>query len=221
MLVNRMASFISSLASTSLILLVLVIQPSMAEFDFNMPPLHSPFSDKLCDEINCGKGNCTLDYSKPFSFTCKCEPGWRRTRSSDSEDLHEFLPCVIPNCTLDYSCMPAPPPIGPIPPIPFNSSLFDPCYWTYCGEGTCNKDDTFKHTCECKPGYANLMNITHFPCFSSCAIGNDCSRLGVRLLNSTSPSGSSQDGSQGTRFLSGGFHWIGIIVTSIAMALWN
>ncbi|KAI3761081.1 hypothetical protein L1987_51488 [Smallanthus sonchifolius] len=216
-----MASSMSSLASTSMILvIVLVFLFSIAESNFNMPPTHSPFFENLCDEVNCGKGNCTVDPAKPFSFTCKCDPGWRRTRSDDNEDddLHEFLPCVIPNCTLDYSCMPAPP---PSPPIPNNISLFDPCYWAYCGEGTCNKNNTYMHTCDCNPGYSNLMNISHFPCFSRCAIGSDCSRLGVRLLDATSPSGSPGDGNQGVRFVSGGFHWIGIIVTSIAMALWN
>ncbi|MFS8009603.1 hypothetical protein Hanom_Chr14g01286891 [Helianthus anomalus] len=96
------------------------------------------------------------------------------------------------------------------------------CYWTYCGEGTCNKNNTYKHTCDCKPGYTNLMNISHFPCFSSCAIGSDCSRLGVRLLDASSPNGSpSGDSNQGIKFLPGGFHWIGMIMMSIAMVLWN
>ncbi|KAJ0507608.1 hypothetical protein HanPSC8_Chr11g0454821 [Helianthus annuus] len=226
-----MASSISSLAPIITMLIVLVFLSSMAKSDFNMSPTPSPLFGNICDEVNCGRGNCSADISKPFGFTCKCDPGWRRTRADidddndndndhdDDDDDHEFLPCVIPNCTLDYSCMPAPP---PSPPKPNNISLFDPCYWTYCGEGTCNKNNTYKHTCDCKPGYTNLMNISHFPCFSSCAIGSDCSRLGVRLLDASSPNGSpSGDSNQGIRFLPGGFHWVGMIVMSIAMAMWN
>ncbi|XP_076911916.1 uncharacterized protein LOC143570042 [Bidens hawaiensis] len=215
-----MASSISSFASISTMLIVLVFMFSMAksDFDFNMPPINSPFLDDFCGKVNCGKGNCSADGTKPFGFVCKCDPGWRRTRSEDDDDDHDFLPCVIPNCTLDYSCMPAPP---PSPPIPNNNSLFDPCYWTYCGEGKCNQDNTYKHTCDCNPGYTNLMNISHFPCFSSCAIGNDCNKLGVRLADTSSPSGSSGDHNQGNRFLPGGFHWIGIIAMSVAMALWK
>ncbi|KAK9054251.1 hypothetical protein SSX86_000002 [Deinandra increscens subsp. villosa] len=221
-----MASSKSSLASTSMVLIIVLVFLSFTaesdKSDFTMPPSVSPFFDNnFCDQVNCGRGNCSYDPAKPFSFECKCDPGWRKTRSDneDEDDLHAFLPCVIPNCSLDYSCMPAPP---PSPPVPNNSSIFDPCYWAYCGEGTCNHNNTYKHTCDCNPGYANLMNISHFPCFSSCAIGNDCSRLGVRLLNDSSTSGSPNgDGSQGIRFLPGGFHWIGIMVMSIAMALWT
>nr|XP_043617768.1 uncharacterized protein LOC122589534 [Erigeron canadensis] len=217
----------SSIFSLTMLLLVLVmIQSSMASLDFNLAPTFSPLFDnnrKLCEEVNCGKGNCSIDVTKPFSFVCKCDPGWRRTRPDDhddddhDEDDLQFLPCVIPNCSLDYTCMPAPP---PTPPVPNNISAFDPCYWTYCGEGTCNMNHTYKHTCDCKPGYTNLMNISHFPCFSSCAIGSDCSRLGVRLLdaNATSPSG---DSNQGNKFLHGGFYWIGITVMTVTMALWK
>ncbi|GKD66401.1 hypothetical protein Tco_1308509 [Tanacetum coccineum] len=207
-----MASSIFS--HTCSILLVLVFLSSWAKSENPMPFALSPFSDdNLCDAVNCGKGNCSVDITKPFSFVCECEPGWRRTRS-DNEDELQFLPCVIPNCTLDYSCMPAPP---PSPPIPDNISLFDPCYWTYCGEGTCTKNLTYTHTCECNPGYTNLMNTSHFPCISSCAIGMDCRRLGISMLDTTSPPSDSSN--QGTKFLHGGFHWIGFTVISVVMAL--
>ena len=46
------------------------------------------------------------------------------------------------------------------------------CYWIYCGEGTCNKTATYKHVCECNPGYSNLLNITHFPCYRQCKNSN-------------------------------------------------
>ncbi|KAJ0733239.1 hypothetical protein HanPI659440_Chr11g0406141 [Helianthus annuus] len=214
-----MALSISSLASIFTMLIVLVFLSSMAKSDNSMPLTLSPFSDNICDEVNCGRGNCSADVSKPFGFACKCDPGWRQTRSDKDDDdhdddFHEFLPCgvFINFCTYLW--------------------LVSACYWTYCGEGTCNKNNTYKHTCDCKPGYTNLMNISHFPCFSSCAIGSDCSRLGVRLLDASSPNGSpSGDSNQGEtagsgtsqciRFLPGGFHWVGMIVMPIAMALWN
>ncbi|KAI3499685.1 hypothetical protein L1887_35490 [Cichorium endivia] len=216
-----MASSIFSLASSSAMLLVFVLLSSIAQGDdnINIPPTLSPFFDNICDQVNCGKGNCSVDLTKPFNFVCQCDPGWKRTRSNDNEeDDHQFLPCVIPNCTLDYSCMPAPP---PSPPIPDNISFFDPCYWTYCGEGTCTKNLSYTHTCECNPGFTNLMNTSHFPCFSNCALGTDCRRLGIRVLDATSPSDGGSGTNQGNNFLHGGFHWIGITVISVAMALWE
>ncbi|XP_024964975.1 protein jagged-1b-like isoform X2 [Cynara cardunculus var. scolymus] len=215
-----MASFIFSLTcSCAMMLLVFVFLSSMVkglgDFNINMSPSLSPFFDKLCDEVNCGRGNCSVDVAKPFNFVCQCDPGWKRTRSDNEDDL-QFLPCVIPNCSLDYSCMPAP---LPSPPVPDNySSIFDPCYWTYCGEGRCTKNHTYTHTCECNPGYTNLMNVSHFPCFSNCALGSDCRRLGIRVLDASSPPGGS---SQGTKFLPGGFYWIGITVIYMVMALWK
>lgn len=38
----------------------------------------------------------------------------------------------------------------------------------YCGEGTCTKNSTYKHTCQCNPGRNNLLNISAFPCYSEC-----------------------------------------------------
>lgn len=42
------------------------------------------------------------------------------------------------------------------------------CYWMYCGEGTCTKNSTYTHTCQCNSGHYNLYNISAFPCFSEC-----------------------------------------------------
>ncbi|THG10792.1 hypothetical protein TEA_010700 [Camellia sinensis var. sinensis] len=116
--------------------------------------------------------------------------------------------------TLDYSCMPAAP---PSPSVPLNSSVFDPCYFVYCGEGTCTKNKTMTHTCQCNPGYSNLLNITAFPCYSDCALGSDCEKLGIKVSNSTSSSNSNQ----GSSFLPGTFHWIAISLMSIAMVMWK
>ncbi|KAL8250795.1 hypothetical protein R6Q59_034488 [Mikania micrantha] len=212
-----MASSIYSLASTSAMLLVLVFLCSTSRSDVDIPPSLSPFLDNLCDEVTCGRGNCSVDDTKPFNFICKCDPGWLQTTHSENQDHLQFLPCVVPNCSFE-SCMLVPPP--PAPSIPDNVSFFDPCYWTYCGEGTCNRDHTtFKHTCNCNPGYTNLMNISQFPCISSCAIGPDCRRLGVRPSDATTRS-TTDDSSQGIRFPSGSFHCIGVIVMSLALINW-
>lgn len=101
--------------------------------------------------------------------------------------------------TVDYSCMPAPPPAPSIPRnlsffdrnyltllkfdiliwmtyqfylylyiiVDFVSSA---CHWIYCGEGTCTKNRTYSHTCQCNPGHTNLLNISAFPCYSDCKI---------------------------------------------------
>lgn len=55
----------------------------------------------MCEEVECGKGNCTAGPSYPMGFKCECESGWKRTRDDD-EDV-PFLPCVIPNCKLVIS----------------------------------------------------------------------------------------------------------------------
>ncbi|XP_074327593.1 uncharacterized protein LOC141665506 [Apium graveolens] len=106
----------------------------------------------------------------------------------------------------------------PTPSIPTNISVFDPCYWTYCGEGTCKKNLTYGQNCECKPGYSNLLNITAFPCFSECALGSDCERLGINVSRSTS---SSDDNNQATSFLPSISHWIAIVLISVLLALRN
>ncbi|KAK1433332.1 hypothetical protein QVD17_10242 [Tagetes erecta] len=220
-----MASSIFSLASTSTLLFVLVLQlSSTAISDIVTPPTTlPPIINNLCDEVNCGRGTCSVDLAKPFNFVCKCDPGWRRTINGNGDDYFQFLPCIIPNCSINYSCLPAARPLSP--GILNNITFFDPCYWTYCGDGTCNRNLTtyYKYACSCNPGYTNLLNMSQFPCFSSCAIGADCADLGF-------PSNDGRDGnqgettssetSQGIRFLSGSFNGIGVIVTSVAMTIW-
>ncbi|KAM7472676.1 hypothetical protein LguiA_010859 [Lonicera macranthoides] len=199
----------------SLVMVLVLFAMTAKADDHNIPPILAPYFDNICNEVNCGKGNCVASTTVPFGFTCQCENGWKRTRLDDEDNLL-FLPCVIPNCSLDYSCMPAAP---PTPAIPNNISTFDPCYWMYCGEGTCTRNRTYGHTCQCNSGYSNLLDTPAFPCFSECAVGSDCERLGVRISNSSS---SSQDGgSQATSFLPGKFHWIAIMLMSGAMAIWN
>ncbi|KAG6645464.1 uncharacterized protein LOC122319044 [Carya illinoinensis] len=175
------------------------------------------FFDKVCEEVECGRGNCSADINYPLGFKCECESGWKRTRD-DNDDL-TFLPCVIPNCTLDYGCQPAPPPV-PQKENPHNISAFDPCYWVYCGEGTCTKNKTHTHTCQCASGYFNLLNISAFPCYGECTIGSDCSRLGITVQKSTTD-GSGSGTNQATSFLPGEFHWIAILMASLCMVLWK
>ncbi|XP_038891234.1 uncharacterized protein LOC120080588 [Benincasa hispida] len=169
-----------------------------------------PFLDKICEEVNCGKGNCTADAGYPFGFKCECNSGWKRTREDD-DDL-TFLPCVIPNCSLNYGCQPAPPPV-PEKPVPNNSSFFDVCYWAYCGEGSCVKNRTYAHTCECKSGYYNLLNISAFPCYSDCTIGSDCAKLGIKVANVNSTDNGSGPGTgQGNSILPEKLHWVAIAI---------
>ncbi|GAA0155914.1 hypothetical protein LIER_38180 [Lithospermum erythrorhizon] len=231
-----------SIINAYILVLIVVILPFASEanwWDKDLPPSLAPQLENICNEVNCGKGKCEAAPGEPFSFKCNCDAGWKRTRfddDNDDDDL-EFLPCLIPNCSLDYSCMPAP---SPAPPVPNNKSFFDPCYWTYCGEGTCMKNATHSHThtCQCNPGYNNLLNISAFPCYSDCALGSDCESLGVRVSRSSSNVSPGNDDSQGTRsssntfpsndnnnqataFLPGMFHWAAILLISATMALWK
>ncbi|XP_030466967.1 uncharacterized protein LOC115685947 [Syzygium oleosum] len=177
----------------------------------------TPFDVKPCDAVECGKGNCVANSSYPFNYICECEAGWKRTRL-DNEDDYKFLPCVIPNCSLQYSCVPAP---TPLPPVPYNLSFFDPCYWIYCGGGTCTKSASYEHICQCNSGYSNLMNTSVFPCFNDCAIGaTDCAKLGIKVSSSTgTPASSSDSGSHAHSMLPGMIVWMAILTTSIALVL--
>ncbi|XP_060218159.1 uncharacterized protein LOC132645273 [Lycium barbarum] len=212
--------------------LLLVMLPMLAATEDSIPPVLAPYFDNICNDVDCGKGSCEQAPGKPFNFICNCERGWKRTHhdnddDDDDEDDLQFLPCIVPKCSVDYSCLPAPP---PAPPIPHNMSFFDPCYWIYCGEGTCKKNITHGQTCECEYGYSNLLGIPTFPCFNDCAIGSDCQQQGIRLLNSTAyspaPSPSSifnggDDNNGATSFMPKNSHWMAILLASAAMALLN
>ncbi|KAI4345683.1 hypothetical protein L6164_012783 [Bauhinia variegata] len=172
--------------SNTLITLVafLLLQSLSATTDF-LSPLLSPVFDDVCKEAICGKGTCKLSPNNgSFPFTCECEPGWKQTSSDDDKDL-KFLPCVVPNCTLNYSCSKAPSPAQEKAKKD-NESIFDACHWVDCGGGSCNKTSKFSYNCKCNAGYYNLFNATAFPCFRQCALGIDCSNLGISLSNSSS-----------------------------------
>ncbi|CAK7340936.1 unnamed protein product [Dovyalis caffra] len=112
-------------------LLVVLPMVAMADVDGNW----TAFYDRLCKEVDCGKGKCVGNNSYPLSFECQCEPGWKQTQYDDDvDDDHRFLPCVIPNCTLNYgSCQPAPPPV-PEKEAPNNSSFFDRTLGSDCAD---------------------------------------------------------------------------------------
>lgn len=57
-------------------------------------------TDKMCEKVNCGKGKCRADMTRPFNFRCECEPGWKKTKDNDEDNDHTFLPCIIPECKL-------------------------------------------------------------------------------------------------------------------------
>ncbi|KAK7277836.1 hypothetical protein RJT34_22854 [Clitoria ternatea] len=174
---------------------------------------------KVCEEVECGKGNCVVNTSYPLGFVCECQSGWKRTQE-DNDDTYatSFLPCVIPQCSLNYGCQPAPPPV-PEKNFPQNFSAFDPCYWAYCGEGTCTKNRTHTYRCECNPNYFNLLNISVFPCYSECTLGSDCSRLGIKVAaDSTTGSGSQENSASIFR---GGVHWMVMLLVSTGMVMWS
>ncbi|XP_059649353.1 uncharacterized protein LOC132295206 [Cornus florida] len=191
--------------------MVLVLLPLTARAD-----ILTPFYDNICNEVECGEGSCAAAPGSPFNFVCNCYDGWKRTRLDNETDL-QFLPCVFPSCSVNYSCMPA---VPPLPSTPYNLSFFDPCYWMYCGEGTCTKNLTYTHTCQCNAGYYNLKNISAFPCYSDCAIGADCGRLGIKVSSSTSSTPSGDNG-KATSFSPGKFHWLAMLVVSLAMITWK
>ncbi|KAI9084828.1 hypothetical protein K1719_033234 [Acacia pycnantha] len=174
---------------------------------------------KVCDEVECGKGKCVVNTSLPLNFICECDSGWKRTKDYDNYTYaNNFLPCVIPECSLDYGCQSAPPPV-PDKDFPFNLSAFDPCYWAYCGEGRCSRNRTHTYSCLCDTGYFNLVNISVFPCYSSCTIGSDCSRLGIKVADSTSSEGVGSDAATSVR--AGRLHWMVMLLLSTAVVMWN
>ncbi|KAH9688002.1 Neurogenic locus notch-like protein [Citrus sinensis] len=105
--------------------LLVVLLPTTALGDLDdLAPALSPFFDKMCEKVNCGKGKCRADMTRPFNFRCECEPGWKKTKDNDEDNDHSFLPCIIPDCTLHYdSCHTAPPPDPD--KVPHNISVFE------------------------------------------------------------------------------------------------
>ncbi|KAM7485301.1 hypothetical protein LguiA_001310 [Lonicera macranthoides] len=186
-------------------------------------PILSPLFDDVCKEVECGKGKCKASTNSTLPFECECDLGWEKATAAH-DDNFKFFPCVIPNCTLNYTCTKAPSPVQQNEK-PANTSLFDPCHWVDCGGGTCNKKSPFTYTCGCSEGYFNLLNVSAFPCFRDCALGMDCSSLGIGLMNksaSAQPPSLPASGSRQVSSISrGDFNWLIVAVMSLALHLWK
>ncbi|KAK4757671.1 hypothetical protein SAY87_018972 [Trapa incisa] len=154
---------------------VVLLQPLPHSLGDFLPSFLSPIPEQLCKTVECGKGSCKPPSSNPLSYECECDAGWKKF-----EDI-SFFPCVIPNCSLDTSCMEG----VSSPKENTNRTILDPCYWADCGGGTCNKTSIFTYECVCQEGYYNLLNTSIFPCFKQCAIGLDCSGLGISSPNTS------------------------------------
>ncbi|XP_050240677.1 uncharacterized protein LOC126689503 isoform X5 [Quercus robur] len=179
--------------------------------------------DDVCKGVVCGKGTCKpSNQSAFFLFECECDPGWKQANFGLAENF-KFLPCVVPNCTINYSCMNASSPVQD-KGSRANESIFDPCHWTNCGGGFCNKTSNFTYSCECAKDYYNILDDTSLPCFLDCAIGMDCSNLGISSSNkSTSATQAlSDDGmNHATSILQGHFLWLITLMTFMAMVQWK
>ncbi|KAK6130237.1 hypothetical protein DH2020_036047 [Rehmannia glutinosa] len=204
--------------------IILILQAYSATSNFTIPFLSPLLGNNACRENVCGKGNCVVSNNSTFGFVCECDSGWKQARAEDDEYL-KFLPCVIPNCTLDYHCANAPAPASDNQKKA-NFSIFDPCFWTDCGGGSCNKTSLFTHTCECEEGYYNLFNSTAFPCYKECAIGLDCESLGLHMPNSsTSRPDSSSSLADDSKSHAGSliprveFGWFITMTTTLALVL--
>nr|POE50571.1 hypothetical protein CFP56_00034 [Quercus suber] len=173
----------------------------------------------VCKEVVCGKGTCKpSNQSAFFLFECECDPGWKQANFGLAQNF-KFLPCVVPNCTINYSCMNASSPVQD-KGSRANESILDPCHWTDCGGGFCNKTSNLTYSCECAKDYYNILNDTSLPCFQDCAIGMDCSNLGISSSNkSTSTTQVSSDDATST--LQGHYHWLITLMTFMAMVQWK
>ncbi|KAK1297143.1 hypothetical protein QJS10_CPB15g01853 [Acorus calamus] len=189
-----------------------------------LAPGFSPALDEMCKHVECGQGTCKSSINETFGYICECDQGWSRYAGNLS-----YMPCVVPNCTLNYSCSNTAEPPSSVPEPHYNHSIFDPCSWSYCGHGTCVKNSTFDYMCDCKPGYANLVNISYFPCFEECSVEGDCASHGIGLSNSKAssnpPSSSAQSNSaHSIHSLKLGLaekqSWLIVLIASFAMVLY-
>ncbi|XP_042514144.1 protein lin-12-like [Macadamia integrifolia] len=213
-----MGSFTSSSSTRSLIgitlLAISLLQPrtSISVTDSD--------TSNVCDLVNCGNGTCYASNNGPFGYRCECEYGWKRTHlnlDDNVDDGLQFLPCLYPNCTMNYDCLESRPPLPSVAKSPYNPSFSDLCQWIYCGEGTCNHITGYKHVCECKEGYNNLLNASIYPCFSNCMIGSDCASLGILGAETSDTAGT-----QATLTLPWNFNpLIFLMVISLTMVQWK
>ncbi|KAK9101840.1 hypothetical protein Sjap_019094 [Stephania japonica] len=142
--------------------------------------------NSACDLVDCGQGTCKPSNTTLFvPYECECFPGWKKIQVGPAT-----LPaCILPDCTLNFSCGGnAPPPPPPPPLLPSLPNLTDPCFLSWCGEGTCVANGT-NHICKCNEGSANLFNSTAMACFKECTFGADCNGLVFGPQSPPPPSG--------------------------------
>ncbi|KAK9992694.1 hypothetical protein SO802_027679 [Lithocarpus litseifolius] len=94
------------------------------------------------------------------------------------------------------------------------------CYWTNCGGGFCNKTSNFTYSCECAKDYYNILDDTSLPCFQDCAIGMDCSILGISSSNK-STSATQVVSDDATSTLQGHYLWLITLMTFMAVVQWK
>ncbi|KAI4368375.1 hypothetical protein MLD38_016937 [Melastoma candidum] len=184
-----------------------------------LSPILSPIAGDICKEVVCGKGSCRASINSTALYECVCDPGWKQAVSDDA--VLRFLPCVIPNCTLDNSCLKAQSPAQDKSANDTNQPFHSPCRWVDCGGGTCNETSPFSYGCICEAGYANLLNVSAFPCFQQCQLGLNCRNLGISVSNaSSSPSiANNSDTNQGSLITQGGRTWWPSIIAFSFLAL--
>ncbi|KAL3750418.1 hypothetical protein ACJRO7_011423 [Eucalyptus globulus] len=171
----------------------------------------APFIEELCGKVQSGKRSCIMNASALFGFKCQCEVGWKQMRLTNEDDLKFYLASNVLLST------PACPGLPPVPSVPYNTSVVDSCYWIYCGGRTCTKSATYEHTCQCDADYTILVNVSIFPCFSDCAISNDCEKLIIKVSNSSTTGSDSRT----HMFLPRKLLWLSIFTASMALVLWN
>ncbi|KAL2324434.1 hypothetical protein Fmac_023492 [Flemingia macrophylla] len=199
------------------LIVFLLLQTLSARSDL-LSPLLSPLYDDVCKAVQCGKGTCKPSKNSTLMFECDCDPGWKQHLSANDGGF-KFLPCIVPNCTLNNSCSSAPAPAQQ-KERKANESIFDACHWVDCGRGMCNKTSSFSYNCQCDAGYYNLLNATALPCYRECALGMDCSNLGISVKNSSTappPSLNAND----SLVLRGSSPWLLMAIIFIANIQWQ
>ncbi|KAG2549000.1 hypothetical protein PVAP13_9KG196200 [Panicum virgatum] len=124
----------------------------------------------VCDTANCGRGTCAelpkLIPDVP-NYACHCDPGCIAAsidRSIQSSSL-----------------------LGTAADQQFANNPV--CAAVSCGPGGACKagDAPFSYSCECQPGYANLLNLSGLPCVKNCFFGQACSALGLAPAPAPAP----------------------------------
>ncbi|KAL5729439.1 hypothetical protein ACHQM5_002391 [Ranunculus cassubicifolius] len=173
--------------SFACVILLFTLIAADAQSFFDNPIFDDPIHQLECGLVNCGQGGkCTAaPNTSVIPVQCECDTGW-----VEPVFANITIPTCIPNCTTDFSCggtAPAP----PLPPLILN--LTDPCFLTFCIQGTCVPQEK-GHICQCNPGANNLFNKPEMPCFNNCVLDADCDGMGFGNQPPPPPSASTRHG---------------------------